>query len=59
MSIVSNAVYLSCRAHGKQSEKNNNIKLLKMVGSDLKLKLLQYADDTLFFVADETSLKGI
>ena len=30
-----------------------------MVGYDFNLKLLQYADDTLFFVPDETSLKGI
>ena len=59
MSVVNTAVYLSCRAHGKQSEKNNIIKPIEMVGYDLKLKLLQYADDTLFFVPDETSLNGI
>ena len=38
---------------------NNDIKPIRMVEYDFNLKLLQYADDTLFFVRDETSLKGI
>ena len=50
---------LAAELMANKVRKNNIIKPIEMVGYDLKLKLLQYADDTLFFVPDETSLNGI
>ena len=38
---------------------NRKVKPIEIRESDLQMKLLQYADDTLFFVKDEQSLKEI
>ena len=38
---------------------NKNVKCIKVIDCDFQLKLLQYADDTLFFVEDEDSLREI
>lgn len=38
---------------------NKNVKPVEIIEHDFQLKLLQYADDTLFFVQDENSVKEI